>query len=112
MNPPDMKKLLDQAREMQSRMNDLQRELAARRFEASSGGGMITATASGALRIIEIRIEPDIFESGDLRMIQDLTSAAVNAALEKAQRWAQEEFQKLSAGGLPLGGPLNPGGLH
>ncbi len=112
MNQPDMKKLLDQAKEMQTQMNDLQRKLSTKRFEASSGGGMITATASGLLRIVEIRIEDGFFESGDRVMIEDLTAAAVNSALEKAQCWARDEFQKLSVGGLPLVNPLDPGGLH
>ena len=41
---------------MQGRMSALQAELASKRFEASAGGGMVTAVASGDLRIVEIRI--------------------------------------------------------
>jgi DNA-binding protein YbaB len=57
---------------------------------------MVTVVATGALRVLEIRIEPSLLESGDARMIQDLTAAAVNAALTNAQRMVQEEFQRAS----------------
>jgi len=105
----DLGKLLQQAQQMQSRMAELQRELAARRVEGSAGGGMVTAVASGDLRILEVRIEPSLVEERDRAMIQDLCAAAVNAALQNAQRMVQEEVQK-AAGGLPLpvpglGGP-------
>jgi DNA-binding YbaB/EbfC family protein len=75
--------------------NELQEELAARRYEASSGGGMVNAAVSGALRVLSIEIEPTLFEGGDKGMIQDLTAAAVNAALAKAQEGAQAELGRL-----------------
>ena len=101
----DLGRLLEKAREAQSRLQELQSELARRRVEGSSGGGMVTAVASGDLRILEIRIEPALLESGDRAMLQDLCAAAVNAALANAQRMIQEEMQRASSGlGLPLGG--------
>jgi len=99
---PDMKEMLEQAQRVQTRLAEMQRELAARRFEASSGGGMVTAAVTGQLRVLEVRIEPSLFESGDRGMVEDLTAAAVNAALEKAQRGVQEEIQRLQGSmGLP-----------
>ena len=105
-SPPDLGKLLEKAREAQTKLQALQRDLARRSVEGSAGGGMVTAVASGELRILEIRIEPGLLQAGDLAMLQDLTAAAVNAALANAQRMIQEEMQRASAGlGLPLGGP-------
>ena len=45
MSQPDVGQLLAQARQMQERMQTLQRELAARRVEGSAGGGMVVAVA-------------------------------------------------------------------
>ncbi len=104
----DLKKMLEQAQEMQGRMGALQGELAKKHFEASAGGGMVTAVVSGDLRIVEIRIEPGVFEQGDRELIEDLTRAAVNAALTNAQSQVQQEIQKLGQQGL--GGLFNPGG--
>lgn len=98
MNPPDLEELFEKAREAQSRLQALQRDLALRRVEGSAGGGMVTAVASGALRVLEVRIEPGLIASGDREMLQDLVAAAVNAALANAQRMIQEEMQRASSG--------------
>ncbi len=98
MKPEDLTRLMEQAQQVQSRLAALQQELATRRFEGSSGGGMVTAVATGSLRIVELRIEPSLVQSGDHAMLQDLTAAAVNAALMSAQTTVQEELQRASAG--------------
>ncbi len=97
-----MRDLLARAQEMQTRLASAQRELARRTVEASAGGGMVTAVATGDLRIAEVRIEPSVLEAGDRAMLQDLVAAAVNAALARAQQMAQEEMQKIAGvAGLP-----------
>jgi DNA-binding YbaB/EbfC family protein len=105
VSQPDLGQILAQAQQMQARLADLQRSLALRSVEASAGGGMVTAVATGALRIRELRIEPELLASGDRGMIQDLTAAAVNAALAAAERMVQEEMQRVA--GVPL--PQVPG---
>lgn len=90
-------------------MAKLQEELAARRIEGSAGGGMVTAVVTGAMKVEEIKIEAALAASNDLAMLQDLITAAVNAALGNAQRMVQDEIQKNngSMGSLlnVLGGP-------
>lgn len=101
MSQPDLGDLLARAQQMQGRLAELQRSLALRTVEASAGGGMVTAVATGALRIRELRIEPALLAGGDRDMVQDLTAAAVNAALAAAERMVQEEMQR--AAGFPPG---------
>jgi nucleoid-associated protein EbfC len=106
---PDLAELLAKAKEAQAKLAEIQRQLAARRVEGTAGGGMVRAEVSGALRVLRISIEPALFASGDREMLQDLTAAAVNAALANAQRLMQEEMQKASnALGLPLAGLAKP----
>ncbi len=100
MSQPDLSELLAKAQEMQGRLAKVQRELARRTVEASAGGGMVTVVASGELRVIEVRIEPSLIQSGDRSMLQDLIAAAANAALADAQKMVQEEMQRMA--GLPL----------
>jgi DNA-binding YbaB/EbfC family protein len=95
MNPNDMQEMMQRAQEMQSRMGDLQRELAARHFDASAGGGMVEATVSGGLRVISIKIEPSLVAADDQAMLQDLIAAAVNAALGKAQESVSQELARV-----------------
>jgi DNA-binding YbaB/EbfC family protein len=102
---PDLAELIAKAQEAQTKLAELQRQLAARRVEGSAGGGMVRAEVSGAMRVLSISIEPALLAANDREMIQDLTAAAVNAALANAQRLVQEEMQKASSGlGLPLMG--------
>jgi hypothetical protein len=108
MTPPELSDFLEKAQAAQAKIAELQRDLAARRVEGEAGGGMVKAVASGALRILEVRIEPSLLEGGDREMIQDLTAAAVNAALMNAQRMVQEEFQRASIG-IQLPGAAEPG---
>jgi DNA-binding YbaB/EbfC family protein len=107
MSQPDLRELMAKAQEMQTRLAAAQRELARRRVEASAGGGMVKAVATGELRIAEIQIEPGVYEGGDRALLQDLVTAAVNAALGRAQQMVQEELQRLAlvpGAGLPGGG--------
>lgn len=90
-----MQEMMQRAQQMQSRMGDLQRELAARSFEASSGGGMVEAAVSGGLRVISIKIEPSLLTGEDQSMLQDLVVAAINAALAKAQESVAQELARV-----------------
>ncbi len=107
MSENDLASLMQKAQEMQSRMAEIQRDLASRTVEGSSGGGMVTAVATGELRIREIRIEPGFFSGQDREMIQDLVTAAVNAALTNAQQMIQQEMQR-AAGNTALNIRLRP----
>ena len=103
MSQPDFRQLMEKAQEMQARLAAAQRELARRRVEASAGGGMVTAVATGELRIAEIRIEPGVYDSGDRALLQDLILAAVNAALVRAREMVQQELQHLALTPGPAG---------
>jgi DNA-binding YbaB/EbfC family protein len=103
MSTPDFGALLRRAQEMQGRIAALQRELARRSVQGSAGAGLVTATVSGELRVLQLEIDPQLLAGGDRAMLQDLVAAAVNAALTNAQRMVQEEMQR-AAGGLQLDG--------
>ena len=96
MTQPNLGELMQKAQEVQKRLADVQRELATRTVEGTSGGGMVTAKVTGGLRVLEVNITQSLLDSGDRSMIQDLTAAAVNVALENAQRMVQEELQRAS----------------
>jgi len=108
LSQPDPAQMMQRAREMQEKLAEMQQQLALKRFEASSGGGMVKAAVSGDLRVLKIEIEPSLLEGGDRDMIGDLTAAAVNAALSHAQQSVQQELQRFQAnllGGLGAGLP-------
>lgn len=110
MNPNEMQEMMQRAQEMQSKMGELQSEIALRRFEASSGGGMVNVVVSGALRVLSVEIEPSLIKGDDRTMIQDLVAAAINAALAKAQETVAQEMARMQQSML-AGLPGMPGGL-
>ena len=79
-------------------MLKMQDELSDKSVEGSSGGGMVTVTANGKQEIISINISPEIIDSSDISMLQDLITAAVNAALKSSKDMMQEELSKITGG--------------
>ncbi|MFO1462984.1 MAG: YbaB/EbfC family nucleoid-associated protein [bacterium] len=98
----DMNKLMKQAQKMQREMAQKQEALAQREFEASSGGGMVTARINGKQELLSLKIEPDVVDKSDIPMLQDLIVAAVNEAHRRAAEDMQKEMSSLMGGlGMP-----------
>ena len=97
----DMMKILQQAQQMQGRLQQIQDELAEKTVTATSGGGMVTVTADGKGQVRRLQIDPAAIDPTDVEMLEDLILAAVSEAQKKAASLAEEEMKKL-AGGLPL----------
>ncbi|MCG8409195.1 MAG: YbaB/EbfC family nucleoid-associated protein [Phycisphaerales bacterium] len=97
----DIAGMMKQAKEMQSRMKEMQEQLANARFEADSGAGAVRATVTGKMELVDIKINHDAV--GDVEMLEDLIKAAVSAAQKKAAEGAKAEMQKMT-GGLNLPG--------
>lgn len=79
----NMQQLMKQAQDMQKKLMKQQEELATKQFEASSGGGMVTAKVNGTGSLLSITIDPEVVDKSDVEMLQDLVVAAVNEALKK-----------------------------
>jgi len=90
--------LMKMAQKAQAQIMKLQEELADKLTEASAGGGMVTATVNGKQQLVELKIEKDVLEAGDLEMLQDLVIAAVNEALKKSQEMMTQEMSKITGG--------------
>jgi len=93
-----MKEMMRQAHRLQAKMTQLQDELATRTVEASVGGGMVKAVATGKSEIVSVTIEREVVDPDDIEMLQDLVVAAVNDALGRAKAMMEEEMGKLTGG--------------
>src|SRR5688572_27207029 len=94
MSDFDLGAIMQQAQALQTRMADMQKSLDGVRVEGSAGAGMVKVQASGTLRIVSIVIDPAALEE-DKDMLQDLITAAVNNALEKARESASQRMSSL-----------------
>ena len=97
----DFMKMLQQAQQVQGRLQQMQQELEQKTVTASSGGGMVTVTADGKGQVRSVRIDPTVVNPADVEILEDLVLAAVAEAQKKAGEMAQEEMKKLT-GGLSL----------
>ncbi len=100
MGGGNMQQMLKQAQKMQQQITKLQEELETREYEATSGGGMVTARVNGKKEIIDLTIKPEAVDPEDVEMLQDLVIAAVNQALRTAEETASGEMNKIT-GGIP-----------
>jgi len=95
---PNMGNLLKKAQQLQEKMAKLQEELGEKTVETSAGGGMVTVLANGKQEIISIKIDPEVVDTDDIEMLEDLVLAAVNDALYQAREMVSEEMTKLTGG--------------
>ncbi len=91
-------KLMKQAAAAQKNMQKVQDELASKTMDFSSGGGMVTVTATGDGAVRSIRIDPQAVDPEDVGMLEDLVLAAVNGALNAVRELASAEMAKVTQG--------------
>lgn len=108
--PNMLRNLMEAAQKMQAEVERVNEELGRRSIDGESGGGLVRCTVSGAGDVLGLTIDPAVatMAGGDpaasLKMIADLSVAAVNAALERAREVARTEMARVTGGvGLPPG---------
>lgn len=101
----DMRKLMEQAAQMQSQLMAAQEEMASKEFEGTAGGGVVKAVVSGGGDLRSVTIDPSVIDPADPEMLGDLVVAAVNQANKTAKDAGQDQMGGI-AGGLDLGGLL------
>ncbi len=100
----NMSNMIKQAQKMQSNIKKLQEELEKREYTASSGGGAVTVTVTGANTITKLDIKPEVVDASDIEMLTDLIMTAANEALKVADETSAKEMQKVTGGmGIPGG---------
>jgi DNA-binding YbaB/EbfC family protein len=91
----NMQELMSQAKQQ---YEVLQKKMQETIVESTSGGGSVTVKMDGRKQVLGIKIDPEVVKSGDVEMLQDLVTAAVNGAGRKV-----DEAMQSTMGGM-LGG--------
>jgi nucleoid-associated protein EbfC len=97
----DLKKMMQQAQEIQGRMQQMQEDLAALEVEGQSGGGLVKVKLNGRLEAQALKIDPSLIKPEEAEILEDLIVAAFQDAKRKAEAAAQAKMQEIT-GGLPL----------
>nr|WP_196792192.1 YbaB/EbfC family nucleoid-associated protein [Motilibacter deserti] len=107
-----MQAVLQQAQQLQQQVLDAQAELAEAQVSGTAGGGLVTATVSGAGELLGLEISPDAVDPADTETLADLVVAAVRDATTRAAELQARAMGPMSEGLGAMGGAFGglPGG--
>jgi DNA-binding YbaB/EbfC family protein len=94
-NLQQMQQYLKQFQQFQEQ---LQKQLDELEVEGSAGGGMVTVRMNGQKQLSEVHIEPEVFASHDLEMLQELVLVAVNEAMRKVDEQLASQMGNMAGG--------------
>ena len=103
---PNMQQLMKQAQKMQQQMVAAQAELAGKQVTGTAGGGLVTATVTGAGDVVAVKIDPKAVDPDYVESLEDLVVAAIRDASANAQGLQAQTMGPLAGG---LGGLGLPG---
>ena len=95
--------MLNQARELKSKLDKAQKELGKTTVEAESGKGAVKVTVNGQQQIRSIKISPEVIDPDKAKYLEELVLKAVTEAINKSQKLAAKRLGKLT-GGLKIPG--------
>ena len=97
----DMMGMMKQAKELQARMQALQKEAAEMEVTGASGGGLVKVTMDGKAGTKAISIDPSLLKPEEVEVLEDLIVAACNDARQKVEAAFAEKMRDMT-GGLPM----------
>jgi len=95
--------MLNQARELKSKLDKAQKELNKTILEADSGKGAVKVTVNGHQKILSIKISPEVIDPNNAKRLEDLVLKAISEAVAKSQKVAAKQLRGLT-GGLKIPG--------
>jgi DNA-binding YbaB/EbfC family protein len=98
-----IKNMMKQAQKMQAQVLKAQEEMKSLQVEGTAGGGMVKVMMSGSNELVSIKINPEVVDSKDVEMLEDLIIAAHTNALEKIKETSESAFGSIT-GGLNIPG--------
>ena len=99
----NMKKIMKQAKQMQDKMMETQKELESMEIEGSSGGGAVKVIINGKKELLSLDIDSELLND-DKEILEDLIIVCINQAQNKVEEISKEKMGTIS-GGLPGGLP-------
>jgi hypothetical protein len=88
--------MMARLQQMQERALKAQQELYEQVVEGSAGGGAVSIEVTGGLRVQSLKIAPEVVDSEDVEMLEDLVTAALNEALQKVQALQTQQIAGLA----------------
>lgn len=97
----DLMGMMKQAKELQSKMQEMQERIADLEVTGTAGAGLVEVTLSGKGTMKALKIDPSLIKPDDAEILEDLLLAAHNDARGKLETRTAEMAQE-ATGGLQL----------
>lgn len=101
----DLGKIMQQAQQMQAKMQEAQEKIEATEADGVSGGGLVTVRLKGKGDLVSVKIDPSLM-GDDAEIVEDLIKAAHSDARKRLDQAMEEAMKAATAG---LGGGMLPG---
>ena len=95
----NMSKLMKQAKDMQDKMMQAQKQIESMEVEGNSGGGAIKVKLNGKKEILSLDISDELLND-DKEMLEDMIIACINQAQEEVDKISKDKMGAIS-GGVP-----------
>jgi DNA-binding YbaB/EbfC family protein len=96
--------MMARLQQMQAQALKAQEQLNDQTVDGSAGGGAVSITVTGGMKVQSLKIAPEVVDPNDVEMLEDLVTAAVNEALQKVQGLQMQQISGL-AGQMGLNFP-------
>ena len=96
--PGNMNNLMKQAQRMQRQMEETTKELEAKEYTATAGGGAVSVTVSGKKEVTAVKLSEEVVDPDDIEMLEDLIVAATNEAFRQMEEESSAAMSKLTGG--------------
>lgn len=100
----NIQELMQQAQKMQKKMASMDAEFKNETFKTESGGGAVTVTMNGDMKLVNIEYSKELLEGDDMDMLTDLLIAAINRSVDVVKKEKELRFSKIvgsKMGGVP-----------
>jgi hypothetical protein len=92
---------MKQAKELQSKMAEMQAEIEQLTRDGTAGAGLVTITVNGKGEMRALNVDPSLMKPDEKEILEDLIVAAHADAKAKMEEALQEKMKDMT-GGLPL----------
>lgn len=107
----NFQKMMQQAQQMQFKLQEMQEKMADIEVSGQSGGGLVSVVMNCRGVVKSMSVDPSIIAADDKETMEDLIVAAINNANEAKDQKIKDETQAMMKEmGLPEGTQL-PGGM-
>jgi DNA-binding protein YbaB len=93
-----MNELMRQAARVQRKIEQTKKDFQDKEIVAGAAGDKVKATVTYARKVTRIEIDPDFLRSEGMELALDAAVAAVNSAIEQADKAMEAEVEKVTGG--------------